>query len=51
MAKATRSADEIRAEIARLEALLPSLRRQYQRTAVVLKVDALRWVLGERDEP
>lgn len=45
-----RSEEEIRAELARLETLAPTLRRQYQQTAAVQKIDALRWALGEQDE-
>jgi hypothetical protein len=45
-----RSEEEIRAEIARLETLAPTLPRQYQRVAAGQKIDALRWVLGESDQ-
>lgn len=49
MTAKARSAAEIRAEIERIEALLPTRRRQYERIAASQRIDTLRWALGESE--
>jgi hypothetical protein len=45
-----RTTDEIRAEIARLDADLQQEKTKARMVALVARIDGLRWVLGEEDD-